>query len=111
NTLNEQIKTLDNVIKRLYADLAGENKIIEQTSQQIQKLQTLDESKIRIKLLKKGKKAIAVVDGQFKEEINYMEELIFQKSKNKAYFVRLSKDFYKKVREKLIEGGITPTRE
>lgn len=41
NTLNEQIKTLDNVIKKLYADLAGENKIIEQTSQQIQKLQTL----------------------------------------------------------------------
>lgn len=70
-----------------------------------------DESKIRIKLLKKGKKAIAVVDGQFKEEINYMEELIFQKSKNKAYFVRLTKNFYKKVREKLIEGGITPSKE
>jgi len=70
-----------------------------------------DESEIRIKLLKKGKKAIAVVDGQFKEEINYMEELVFRKSKNKAYFVRLTKNFYKKVREKLIEGGITPSKE
>jgi len=70
-----------------------------------------DESKIKIKLLKKGKKAIAVVDGQFKEEINYMEELIFQKSENKAYFVRLSKNFYKKVREKLIEGGIAPSKK
>jgi len=70
-----------------------------------------DESKIKIRLLKKGKKAVAVVDGQFKEEINYMEELVFQKSENRAYFVRLTKNFYKKVREKLIEGGIKPNKE
>lgn len=44
NTLNEQIKTLDNIIKKLYADLAGDRKIIEQTSQQIQKLQNLGKS-------------------------------------------------------------------
>ncbi|MEN4006733.1 MAG: NAD(+) kinase [Methanobacteriaceae archaeon] len=64
------------------------------------------ESTIQVRLLKEGKKAIAVIDGQYEEEINYMERVVFQKSKEHAYFVRLSKEFYKKVREKLIRGGI-----
>ncbi|MDI6724714.1 MAG: NAD(+) kinase [Methanobacterium sp.] len=63
-------------------------------------------SVIQVKLLREGKKAKAVIDGQYEEEINYMEEVIFSKSKENAYFVRLTKDFYKKVREKLIKGGI-----
>ena len=57
-------------------------------------------------MLREGKRAIAVIDGQFEEEFNYPEELLFKKSDTKAYFVRLNKDFYKKVREKLTEGGI-----
>jgi NAD+ kinase len=61
---------------------------------------------IQVKLLREGKKAIAVIDGQYEEEINYMEEVIFQKSTEYAYFVRLTKEFYKKVREKLMKGGI-----
>jgi len=65
-----------------------------------------NESQIRVKLLKEGKKAIAVIDGQFEEEINYMDEIIFQKSEYCAYFVRFTKNFYRKVREKLIQGGI-----
>jgi len=65
-----------------------------------------NKSVIRVKLLRKGKKAIAVIDGQYEEEINHMDEVIFRKSGRKARFVRLSKDFYRKVREKLIEGGI-----
>ncbi|MCC7551022.1 MAG: NAD(+) kinase [Methanobacterium sp.] len=65
-----------------------------------------DESIIKVKLLREGKKAIAVIDGQFEEEINYMDEIIFRKSENCAYFVRLTKDFYRKVREKLTKGGI-----
>ena len=65
-----------------------------------------DESVINVKLLREGKKAIAVIDGQFEEEINYMDEIIFRKSENCAYFVRLTKDFYRKVREKLTQGGI-----
>jgi NAD+ kinase len=64
------------------------------------------ESVISVKLLREGKKAIAVIDGQFEEEINYMEEVIFKKSDQNAYFVRLTKEFYKKVREKLMKGGI-----
>ncbi|MGZ7070726.1 MAG: NAD(+) kinase [Methanobacterium sp.] len=64
------------------------------------------QSIIKVRLLREGKKAVAVIDGQYEEEINYMEELIFQKSKENAYFVRLTKEFYKKVREKLMKGGI-----
>lgn len=67
-----------------------------------------NKSKIKVKLLKKGKKAIAVIDGQFEEEINYLEELIFIKSDDSAYFIRLNQDFYQRVREKLTEGGINP---
>ncbi|MDP1551709.1 MAG: NAD(+) kinase [Methanobacteriaceae archaeon] len=65
-----------------------------------------NKSKITVKLLRKGKKAIAVIDGQYEEEFDYPEELIFKKSDQHAYFVRLNKNFYKRVREKLTEGGI-----
>lgn len=65
-----------------------------------------DNSQIKVKLLREGKKAMAVIDGQLEEEINYMDEIVFSKSDNSARFVRLTKDFYRKVREKLIKGGI-----
>lgn len=65
-----------------------------------------DNSQIKVKLLREGKKAMAVIDGQTEEEINHMDEIIFRKSENCAYFVRLTKDFYRKVREKLTKGGI-----
>jgi NAD+ kinase len=60
-----------------------------------------NESVIKVKFLREGKKAVAVIDGQFEEEINYMDEFIFKKAENYAYFVRLSKNFYRRVREKL----------
>jgi NAD+ kinase len=64
------------------------------------------ESTIEVRLLREGKKAVAVIDGQYEEEINFMEKVIFKKSDQYAYFVRLTKEFYKKVREKLMKGGI-----
>ncbi|MEN6329674.1 MAG: NAD(+) kinase [Methanobacteriaceae archaeon] len=65
-----------------------------------------NESEIKVKLLREGKKAVAVIDGQFEEEINYMDEIVFRKSEHCAYFVRFTKNFYRKVREKLTQGGI-----
>lgn len=66
-----------------------------------------DTSEIRVKLLKKGKKAIFVMDGQINKKVNYMEEIKFKKSKRDVTFVRTSnKYFYSKVKEKLSEGGI-----
>lgn len=66
-----------------------------------------DNSEIKVKLLKKGKKAVFVMDGQVDENLEYLEEIIFKKSEKNVYFVRTStKYFYKKVKEKLFEGGI-----
>ncbi len=60
-----------------------------------------NDSVIKVKFLRKGKKAVAVIDGQLVEEIDYMDEIIFRKADSYAYFVRLTKNFYKRVREKL----------
>jgi len=60
-----------------------------------------NDSVIKVKFLRKGKKAVVVIDGQQVEEIDYMDEIIFRKADSYAYFVRLSKNFYKRVREKL----------
>ena len=66
-----------------------------------------DKSEIKVKLMKKGKKAVFVMDGHVNKEINYLEELNFRKSENDAYFIRTNdKEFYQKVKEKLTEGGV-----
>lgn len=66
-----------------------------------------DTSEITVRPLKKGKKAVFVIDGQINEEAEYEEEIKFKKSDKHAYFIRTStKYFYKKVKDKLIEGGL-----
>ena len=66
-----------------------------------------DESEITVKLLKKGKSAVFVMDGQINEEAEYEEEIKFKKAEKYAYFIRTStKYFYHKVKDKLKEGGI-----
>ena len=66
-----------------------------------------DNSEITVKLLKKGKRAVFVMDGQRNEEAEYEEEIKFKKSEKNVYLIRTStKYFYKKVKEKLSEGGI-----
>ena len=65
-------------------------------------------SEITVKLLKKGKSAVFVMDGQRNEEADYEEEIKFKKSDKDVYFIRTStKYFYKKVKDKLSEGGLT----
>ena len=66
-----------------------------------------DNSEITVKLLKKGKSAVFVMDGQLNEEAEYEEEIKFKKSDKDVYFIRTStKYFYKKVIDKLSEGGL-----
>jgi NAD+ kinase len=66
-----------------------------------------DNSEITVKLLKKGKSAVFVMDGQINEEAQYEEEIKFKKSHKDALFIRTStKYFYEKVKDKLKEGGI-----
>ena len=67
-----------------------------------------DNSEITVKLLKKGKTAVFVMDGQRNEEAEYEEEIKFKKSDKDAYFIRTStKYFYKKVKDKLNAGGLS----
>ena len=69
-----------------------------------------DNSEITVKLLKKGKSAVFVMDGQINEEADYGEEIKFKKADKDAYFIRTStKYFYEKVKDKLNEGGIQKT--
>ena len=66
-----------------------------------------DNSEITVKLLKKGKSAVFVMDGQINEEAEYLEEIKFKKAYKDVYFIRTSsKYFYEKVKDKLKEGGI-----
>ena len=66
-----------------------------------------DNSEITVKLLKKGKSAVFVMDGQINEEADYLEEIKFKKAYKDVFFIRTSsKYFYEKVKDKLKEGGI-----
>ncbi len=69
-----------------------------------------DNSEITVKLLKKGKSAVFVMDGQTNDEAEYEEEIKFKKADKNVYLIRTStKNFYKKVKDKLSEGGINDT--
>ena len=58
-------------------------------------------------MLKKGKTAVFVMDGQRNEEAEYEEEIKFKKSDKSVYLIRTStKYFYKKVKDKLAQGGL-----
>lgn len=59
------------------------------------------DSTIKVRMLKPGKKAIVVVDGQHIREVNYDKEIIFTKSQSYAYFIKLESDFYQRVTKKL----------
>ncbi|RBQ24104.1 Bifunctional NADP phosphatase/NAD kinase [Candidatus Methanobinarius endosymbioticus] len=65
-----------------------------------------DKSEIKVKLLKKGKKAILVMDGQISQKIDDSEEITCLKSNNNVYFIRTTdKYFYQNVKEKLTKDG------
>lgn len=61
-------------------------------------------STIKIKFLKEGKKAVAVLDGVTNKVYNYLEEIQLKKSDYPAHFVRFKKNFYASVNKKLNVG-------
>lgn len=66
-----------------------------------------DKSEIVVRLLKKGKHAMFVMDGQIAEKAEYEEEIKMKKAEKNVLFIRTSKKyFYKKVKEKLTGSGI-----
>jgi NAD+ kinase len=62
------------------------------------------DSIIKVKFLKEGKKALAVLDGRSYKVVNYMDEMVFKKSEKPAYFVRFRNNFYSRVNDKLSNG-------
>lgn len=59
------------------------------------------DSNITVKFIKEEKKGLAVLDGVNNKEYSYMDEIRLRKSKDVAYFVRFSKNFYESVNSKL----------
>lgn len=60
-------------------------------------------STITIQFNKKGKHAVAVLDGVTEKEYTYNDEIKIKKSENPAHFVRFTKKFYDSVNKKLIK--------
>jgi NAD+ kinase len=59
-------------------------------------------SEIIVELLRPDKESVVVVDGQFKKIVRMHDKIKFTKSSSPAFFVKTSKDFYSKVRDKLV---------
>ncbi len=59
------------------------------------------DSEVEVKLMKPGREAVVVIDGERRKKLSYDDNVSFAISENKAYFIRLQKDFYRKVRERL----------
>ncbi len=59
-----------------------------------------DSSSIRVKL--RGKKnGVVVIDGESRQEVTSDEEILLSKSADRAHLVKLEKDFYDKIKERL----------
>ncbi len=58
-------------------------------------------SKIRVKAAKPKKESLLVIDGEQRETVGPASEVLVRRSKEKAYFIKLDGDFYKRIRERL----------
>lgn len=60
------------------------------------------DSEITLELLRMGKNATIVIDGQYRQTITKEDTTRFTKASEPALFVRTDRDFYAKVRDKLV---------
>jgi len=60
-----------------------------------------EKSKIRVKVAEPKKDAVLVIDGEQKKDISPESEVLIRLSKERAYFIKLDGDFYKRIRERL----------
>ena len=58
-------------------------------------------SKIRVAAAKPKKESLLVIDGEQRETVGPASEVLVRQSKEKAYFIKLDGDFYKRIRERL----------
>ncbi|MBN1390288.1 MAG: NAD(+)/NADH kinase [Candidatus Thermoplasmatota archaeon] len=62
-----------------------------------------DQSTISLKVSHKARTAQLVIDGTFRKTIRNKDQLLFTRSKDKARFVRLDTNFYRKFQEKIVK--------
>jgi NAD+ kinase len=58
-------------------------------------------STIEVKTAEPKKETILVIDGEYKRNLKPESEVLIRLSKEKAYFIKLDGDFYKRIRERL----------
>lgn len=59
-------------------------------------------SEITVEILRPDKESVVVIDGQFKQTVKMHDKIRFTKADQPALFVKAGKDFYSKVRDKLV---------
>lgn len=59
-------------------------------------------SEITVEILRPDKESVVVIDGQFKQIVRMHDKIKFTKSSSPAFFIKTTKDFYSKVRDKLV---------
>ncbi len=60
------------------------------------------DEEIRVVITEKDKPCLLVLDGKKEISISSEDDVVFQKGEGKARFITFDKDFYKKVRQKLV---------
>jgi NAD+ kinase len=58
-------------------------------------------SKIKVVAAEPKKESLLVIDGEQRKNVNPDSEVLIRLSKEKAYFIKLDGDFYKRIRERL----------
>ncbi len=59
-----------------------------------------DSSSVRVKL-RGGKNGVVVIDGESRQEVSADDEILLSKSRDRAHLVKLEKDFYDKIKQRL----------
>jgi NAD+ kinase len=60
-----------------------------------------EDSKVRVRVATPKNEAVIVVDGEFKKRLGENDEVTVKFSGHKAYLLKLEKDFYERIRERL----------
>ena len=58
-------------------------------------------SKIKVAAAEPKKESILIIDGEYRKNVGLKSEVLIRLSKEKAYFIKLDGDFYKRIRERL----------
>ena len=67
-----------------------------------------EESTVALRIMDKRRGAVLVVDGNYRRNVRYRDDIILTRSKERGRFVRFELDFYKRYQEKLVRDCGAP---